>query len=238
MGSDKFYFSKFRRLLACALVPASLLLIFAVPDELPGASVIIETPRGGTTRSRMQLIAGRINGFRGERATLILNGIPQGLRLQNGSFRREVIVAPGTNVIEVVAGAAPDRVSFYAEVPARDVKVVLTWDTPTDVDLWVVDPKGEKCYYQNQSTKTGGNLDVDITDGYGPETYTMARALGGEYSVQVQYYSSGGQPITRVKLFVVLHEGTPRESRQEFQFVMTRESQVYQIARFHVDPGR
>ena len=165
-----------------------------------------------------------------------MNGIPQGLRLQNGAFEREVIVAPGTNIIEVVAGAARDRVSFFAEVPARDIKVVLTWDTPTDVDLWIIDPKGEKCYYQNKSTTSGGNLDVDIVDGYGPETFTMARALPGEFSVQVQYFSSQAQPITRVRLYVVLYEGTPRESRQEFQFVMTRESQVYQIARFNVDP--
>ena len=214
----------------------ALTLALLFPVTLPGASVVIETPRGGTTRNRLQLIKGRVNGFTGERATLVVNGIPQGLRLQNGAFEREVIVAPGTNIIEVVAGAARDRVSFFAEVPARDIKVVLTWDTPTDVDLWIIDPKGEKCYYQNKSTSSGGNLDVDIVDGYGPETFTMARALPGEFSVQVQYFSSQAQPITRVRLYVVLYEGTPRESRQEFQFVMTRESQVYQIARFNVDP--
>lgn len=202
---------------------------------LSAARVVIETPRGGHTQQRVQTISGRVEGFSGERATLVVNGIPQGLRLNNGRFSREVIVAPGTNVIEVAAGNVSDRVSFFADVPKRDVKIVLTWDTPTDVDLWIIDPTGEKCYYANKATQSGGNLDVDITDGYGPETFTMAKALPGEFNVQVQYYGSYGAPLTRVRVDVVLHEGTPREERKMYTFVMTREHQVYQIARFNID---
>ena len=53
------------------------------------------------------------------------------------------------------------------------------------MDLWVIDPTGEKCFYANRSIKSGGNLDVDVTTGYGPETFSMAKALPGGYSVQV-----------------------------------------------------
>ena len=64
----------------------------------------------------------------------------------------------------------------------------------------------------------------------------MAKALPGEFNVQVQYYSSSGAPLTRVRVDVVLYEGTPRERRKQYSFVMTREHQVYQIARFSIDP--
>lgn len=206
-------------------------------QTLGAQRVIIHSPRGGFTTDRVQKISGTIENYKASRATLVLNGIPQGIAINNGRFSVEVIVSPGSNLVEVIAGRSKDRVAFYAKVSPRDIKVVLTWDTPTDVDLWVIDPTGEKCYYSNRSTASGGNLDVDIISGFGPETYTMAKALPGQFSVQVQYYSSGNAPITRVNVFVVLYEGTPREKRMKFEFVMTQANQVYHIAQFNVEAG-
>jgi uncharacterized protein YfaP (DUF2135 family) len=200
------------------------------------ASVTIESPRGGFTTQRIQQIKGRVEGFSGNRGTLVINGIPQTVILQNGNFAINAVVAPGLNVVEMIAGEARDKVSFFAKVPGRNVKVLLTWDTPTDVDLWVIDPKGEKCYYGHPSTAAGGNLDVDVTTGYGPETFTMAKSMPGNYSVQAQYYSSNGNPVTRVTIYVVLNEGTPKEERRQFQFVMTVSGQVYHICDFQIDP--
>ena len=128
-------------------------------------------------KEKCQKISGEISGFEGNRGTLIINGVPPGLVLNNGRFSVNTVVAPGNNLVEIQAGDASESVSFFAEVPQRDIKVVLTWDTPTDVDLWVIDPKGVKCFYQQKSTENGGNLDVDIVTGYGPETFTMVNAL-------------------------------------------------------------
>ncbi len=50
------------------------------------------------------------------------------------------------------------------------------------MDLWVTGPDGEKVFYSNQRGKAGGTLDVDVTDGYGPETYTQARLQPGYVS--------------------------------------------------------
>lgn len=210
---------------------------FLLPAALAGQQVRIESPRGGVVDKPVVTIEGSVAGYKGDRARIVINGIPQDLKLNNGRFRLESAVAPGANLIEVIAGAGKDRVSFFSRVSARDVKIVLTWDTPTDVDLWVIDPKGEKCYYGNRATSSGGNLDVDIIDGYGPETFTMAAGMPGEYSVQVQYYGSNGAPITNVTVYLVLYEGTPREQRRQFRFVMTRQHQVYQIARFTISPA-
>ena len=210
-------------------------IIFIFSTNIFSAQVLIETPRGGFTTKRIQQIKGRISGYNKNRATLVLNGIPQTIPLNGENFSINAVVAPGLNVVEVKAGAASDKVSFFARVSKRDVKVVLTWDTPTDVDLWIIDPKGEKCFYGHSSTSSGGNLDVDVISGYGPETFTMAKALPGSYSVQVQYYGSYGKPITRVKVYVVTYEGTPREQKKNFQFVMTKGQQVYQITDFQIE---
>jgi len=205
------------------------------PSAIYAADVRILTPTSGFTTKRIQQITGTITGYEKSHAILIINGIPQILPITDGRFFASTVIAPGTNLIEVIAGRAKDSVSFYADVPKKDVKIVLIWDTQTDVDLWVIDPKGEKCYYSNSSTVNGGNLDMDNTQGYGPETFTMEKALPGSYSVQVQYYGSREAPVTRVNVYMILYEGTPKEERREFQFVMTKEHALYHIANFTID---
>lgn len=209
--------------------------IISFASSIQAATVVIESPRGGFTTQWIQQIKGTVTGTNDNRATLVINGIPQTVPLSNGRFSINAVVSPGVNLIELSAAGATDRVSFFAKVPGRDIKAVLTWDTPTDVDLWVIDPKGEKCYYGHRSTESGGNLDVDVTNGYGPETFSMAKALPGGYSVQVQYYSSYGAPVTRVNVYLVLYEGTPKEERRQFEFVMTKPEQVYHITDFQID---
>ena len=55
-----------------------------------------------------------------------------------------------------------------------DVRVILTWNTDDcDIDLWVTDKDGEKCYYGNRITANGGRLSRDFTQGYGPEEFCI-----------------------------------------------------------------
>jgi hypothetical protein len=46
-----------------------------------------------------------------------------------------------------------------------DVKVTLTWDSTADLDLYVRDPDGTTISYQNTTSPSGGQLDVDDRDG-------------------------------------------------------------------------
>lgn len=75
-----------------------------------------------------------------------------------------------------------------------DVQVTLTWDNTADIDLWVTDPSGEKIYYANSTSASGGVLDFDDTDGYGPENiyWPQGEAPSGSYLCQVHYYSGTG----------------------------------------------
>ena len=70
-----------------------------------------------------------------------------------------------------------------------DVRVVLNWNkNDTDIDLWVTDPKGEKCYYSDPATEIGGRLSDDFTSGYGPEQFMLKKAMNGKYKIEVNYY--------------------------------------------------
>jgi len=71
-----------------------------------------------------------------------------------------------------------------------DIVLIINWNTNnTDVDLHVIEPTGEECYYNNRNTKIGGKLTIDVTDGYGPEMYVLRHAVDGQYRVRLVYYS-------------------------------------------------
>jgi hypothetical protein len=145
------------------------------------------------------------------------------LPLDGGTFEQVVILA-GTEQtqqrrLKVTARAgdreAVARAGFMAAIPRADFRATLFWDTNgTDVDLWVTDPDGEKCYYANQTTASGLELDVDDVSGYGPENITGESDLpAGEYLVQVHYFSDHGTGLaSEATCMITLHEGTAEET--------------------------
>ncbi|MDC0709299.1 DUF2135 domain-containing protein [Stigmatella sp. ncwal1] len=60
----------------------------------------------------------------------------------------------------------------------------------TDIDLWVIEPNGERCFYSHKNTSLGGHLFWDITDGLGPELYHARKVAPGTYHVVVHYYGN------------------------------------------------
>jgi hypothetical protein len=90
-----------------------------------------------------------------------------------------------------------------------DLLVSITWNTDyTDVDLHVVEPTGETCFYENPKTKIGGLLSRDVTQGYGPEMYILPKAKTGTYIIRVSYYASNAnRASTRTKVSATVFEG-------------------------------
>ena len=100
-----------------------------------------------------------------------------------------------------------------------DVRVVVDWDSDNfDMDLWVTDPSGEKCYYANRSTDDLGRYTYDNTTGYGPEEFMVKDAAVGEYHVQMNYYGTRSQkmlaPVTVTVHFFTFY-GTGDEQHQQ-----------------------
>jgi TonB family protein len=76
-----------------------------------------------------------------------------------------------------------------------DVRVVINWNmNSTDIDLHVLDPNGEECYFRHRETEIGGRISPDVTDGYGPEQFLLKKAVRGKYRVYVNYY--GDRQVT------------------------------------------
>jgi len=131
-----------------------------------------------------------------------------------------------------VAGVDPARLGIDPRLIRLldvDLRIVLTWDTDmTDMDLWVIEPSGEECFYRHPDTRIGGHLSEDFTEGYGPEEYMLGRAMPGRYAVQVVYYGSDAVrligPVTlQVEIFT--DYGRPEERRRSLTVRLAEEDE-------------
>lgn len=221
------------------LWPALAVLALAGAGDAP--RVRIQTPRGGWTSQRVPLISGTVSDRKAKAVQLSLNGVSRTINARAGRFEARLPVKPGTNHVEaLLPGAATaagrDQVRFFANVPPADLQILLTWDTDgTDLDLHVVEPSGEECYHGHRSTAAGGVLEVDDTDGYGPEVYLLPRAPLGTYRFTVAYYDAGRAAQTDANVEVVLREGTPTERRYQFPVTLTHEGETLEVGSFLVE---
>jgi hypothetical protein len=131
-----------------------------------------------------------------------------------------VIALTELNALVATAGKALDAASFDSRLIGNlpsDLRVVLTWDADnTDMDLWVTDPDGEKCDYQNRLTRQGGAMSRDCTGGYGPEEFMLKKAKPGTYRIEVEYYGSRQQKLTgEISLYVTLTTGFGTTEQKE-----------------------
>ena len=154
---------------------------------------------------------------------LIVNGVSMPLRVENGEFSRPYSFGTGSNSVEVRSpeGEAVARVQFYeayAEKNQPKIRIVLAWDSDgTDLDLHVITPDGQHCYYGDRVLPNGGALDVDVTTGYGPEIFAMPAPIPGTYQIYLNYYGGGGdEDLTVARVTVITHENTPDEKQQSF----------------------
>jgi hypothetical protein len=95
-------------------------------------------------------------------------------------------------------GAVGATVSASRSVVASTggVQVSVGWNTPTDVDLHVVEPSGNEVYYGATTSSTGGQLDQDSNpacalDNRNTENIRWNNtAPNGTYIVRVDYWSA------------------------------------------------
>lgn len=115
-------------------------------------------------------------------------------------------------------------------VKVGDPQFTLIWDGQADIDLHVIEPGGSHIFWERRHGESGGELDVDDMDGFGPENIywvvdrtdegeaVKGPGPAGEYRWYVHYYGGHGgfaAPTrwkVRIKLggTVTIHEGTLR----------------------------
>ncbi|WP_169974188.1 YfaP family protein [Tautonia rosea] len=201
-----------------ALVALLLLLVFLLPKEPPKRA--FETELGSPFGDEDGL--DRIGGFDDELSleldpTEITTPEPlmpeliTGLdvntdRVQTDPSRSEVGGSTGLGGGEFGTARFGEGLETIqgVEVKVGDPQFTLIWDTAADIDLHVVEPGGSHIYWASRQGKKGGELDVDDTDGFGPENVywldpeaqhsEKVKGLGpsGVYHWYVHYYGPPG----------------------------------------------
>ena len=152
-----------------------------------------------------------------------------------GRARRDSVRALLRDELGVVAAAwvraEPARRAALAARLARrgaaiadrpSLRLVLSWETDAnDVDLHVRDRAGDHAWYSQRALASGGRLADDLTDGYGPEVFTIVGApRGGPYRVQVHYYNRGAMGLGLGTLQIVRHDGDGQVTVDDRPFVI------------------
>ena len=143
----------------------------------------------------------------------------------------QILVADGFDMSMV-----QELILAVEAVATSTVQISLTWDTETDIDLYVLEPgfaetevqaeteveivESENYYdgfspYQNVisyfnriSKKSLGWLDRDNIDAYGPENITFNYQMPqGDYKIAVNYYN--GSPETNYTVTITIGENDP-----------------------------
>lgn len=89
-------------------------------------------------------------------------------------------------------------------VATATIQVSLTWDSKTDIDLWIIDEKGEKLFYGKPlSSNSLGWLDYDNVIEYGPENITFDYQMPvGDYKIYVHHFDGGVETNYQVTVAV------------------------------------
>ena len=83
-----------------------------------------------------------------------------------------------------------------------DVQITLAWNTGADLDLYVYDPQGNRIYYGQPNSPTGGVLDQDARGNCNPSQPNNrienvfwaggSRPPSGRYTAEVHYWAGDG----------------------------------------------
>lgn len=102
----------------------------------------------------------------------------------------------------------------YAKKMPVDVRIILNWNQmDVDIDMHVLDPNKDECYYANKTTKAGARFSKDFTQGYGPEQYILRNAIKGKYIITSNFYgettlTENGPATVMVEIYTTKKDGT------------------------------
>lgn len=174
-------------------------------------TVTLTSPDTRDTTESKVTISGTITGGQKEVISTLIFVSNQKFTVPvvGGSFSQEVPLFAGENDLIILATdentrsnwAGYLRDSIYSSASVASLTFTLTWGQDvSDVDLHVLEPgtEGRHIYYSNKGSSYDGHpyLDIDDTDGYGPEHYYATEdmtlpnsaSLYGTYKFRVHYY--------------------------------------------------
>lgn len=119
-----------------------------------------------------------------------------------------------------------------------DLRVVVDWNhNDTDIDLHVINPNLEECYYSHSKTQQGGKISKDMTQGFGPEEFILKKAKKGFYYIKIKYFGDGKQKIetpTFMKVTIYKNQGKENEEKSVRVIRLTKKDREEMIAKIEI----
>jgi TonB-dependent SusC/RagA subfamily outer membrane receptor len=119
---------------------------------------------------------------------------------------------------------------YVAKMPV-DVRIILNWNQmDVDIDLHIIEPTKEECYYGHTSTEAGAKFSKDFTQGYGPEQYLIRNAIKGKYAIKTNYFgestlTENGPATVMVEIYITKN-GIAEKKIKTIQLGQIKENQV------------
>jgi hypothetical protein len=159
--------------------------------------------------------------------------LPEIVGFEYGRLLRRIESGELKTSLPELQQAATAQVRTKSSVEKADLVVLISWNTDnSDVDLHVVEPGGEECYYGHRETRSGGKLTKDVTQGYGPEMYVLPAAPRGKYQIRARYFAQERNRLsarTKVYATVIRRLGQPGETVTEKVVTLETGKQMHDI---------
>lgn len=201
----------------------------------------------------------------------IVNGTVFNIEVEDdGHFEQPVPLDPGANTIQLRVfdhqgnAGTSNILRVRVTLPRLDLRVILSWDTAdTDVDLHVFQRRVDEpnvvaaydywdenrhVYWYNDIPSDFGDteasnpiLDIDDTDGYGPETVLLQEATPGNYHIWVHYYDALGSNVEEVPskatVRIILNGGTDDAETYVFDQMLSNDWDVWYVGTIRMPSG-
>ncbi len=119
---------------------------------------------------------------------------------------------------------------YSSKMPVA-IRIILNWNQmDTDIDLHIIEPTGEECYYGKRDTEAGARFSKDFTQGYGPEQYLLRNSIKGKYSIKTNFYGENtltrnGPATVLVEIYITDIKGKTERKLQTIQLGKVKENQ-------------
>ncbi len=126
---------------------------------------------------------------------------------------------------------------YITKMPV-DVRIILNWNQmDVDIDLHIIEPNKEECYYGHKTSEAGARFSKDFTEGYGPEQYLIRNAIKGKYLIKTNYFgettlTENGPATVMVEIYTTKN-GITEKKIQTIQLGSIKENQI--LAEIMVD---
>jgi tetratricopeptide (TPR) repeat protein len=144
-------------------------------------------------------------------------GLEQPYRIARRGFRRIMLEDLGLVGAAWVAREPKKQAELSKRLDTLGAKIaekpslrfVINWETDAnDVDFHIHDGQGGHAYYRSRQLPSGGVLYADVTNGFGPECFTIdGDTRTYPYRLEAHYYSRGPMGYGMGKLQVIEHDG-------------------------------